>query len=70
MREGEAQRVEIVFEADDVQRAHRARVGLFLVAEDRGHGVGGGAEADIPDDERLRALRGFPGQKSKALGQI
>ncbi len=66
---GEAKGVEIVFEADDVQgtQAHRSVRGekmihLRLVAADGGHGIGCGAESNIPENERMsrRAVFGRP----------
>ena len=46
--EGEAKGVEVVLETDDVERAG---VGDGFVAANGGHGVGGGAESDVPEDE-------------------
>ena len=48
--EGELQRIEIVLEADYSQRP---RLLDFFVTLDRGHGVRGGAETDVPENQRF-----------------
>ena len=64
VHECELQRIEVVFKTDDVHRSHRARCGLRLVAKDRGHGIGGSAEAHIPDHQRRGGLRVFMRSKT------
>ena len=54
LAEGEAEWVEVAFEAHDAQRAQRGGAVLgegLLETRDRGHRVGCGPEADVPEDE-------------------
>ena len=56
--EGELERFERVVKADDAERALRGAGGA-----QNGQDVGGGAEADVPDDE-------FAGMRGHAFGKV
>ena len=59
VRHGQLERIHVVLEADDFHITHGALGGFGLVAKDRRHGVGGGAQAQIPDDDGGGGLGGL-----------
>jgi hypothetical protein len=67
---GEPERIEIVFEADNLERPHRAERGLLFVGVDGGHRVRRRAEADVPNYQRLRILRILFRGKPKPLREV